>query len=129
MKAASSCQAPKVSSAFVPDPAQQFPPLLPVHVRFHTLWGEAVHDAGGAPTLRGGGDQYMERVGRGAEDAADLGTVLYLVEDVDRVRVTEQDAEDVTGADRLEGGDAPRDQLVVVSLGPDQAGTGGLSKG
>lgn len=70
---------PAASSPFVPDPAQEFPPFLPVFVRLLPFWREAVDHTDDAPALGGGGDQYLERIGRRAVDAADLGALASIL--------------------------------------------------
>jgi hypothetical protein len=116
-------------SAFVADLAEKVPALLTVCPRLNPFRREAIDHAEDAGTLGGGADHDLEGVRRSAEDPADLGTALYLVQHVNGIGVAQQNAKDVARANRLDDGFTALDQFGVVTFGPDQAGTGGFAKG
>jgi hypothetical protein len=73
-------------SEFVADLPEQFLSPFDVRLAFNTLGSKSVHDAHDAAPLTGFGNKHLGRVGRGAEDPADLGYQFDGIEHVDGIK-------------------------------------------
>src|SRR5574341_1136829 len=117
------------ASEFVADLSQEVPPGRDVLGALHPLGREAIHDPHHPPTLRRSRHDDLDRVRRGTVDGADLLALLHGVQDVDGIRVLQDQDEEVAGGDHLRVLDRDEAEALVVARGPDQAGTRGLAEG
>src|SRR5438034_2579146 len=89
-----------MSVQLVPDLPEEGAPFVPLLLPFDPLRAFAVHDSEDPPTARRFRDDHVDRVRRRGENGHGLRHLPDGPEDVDRIRVPEEDDEEVARADR-----------------------------
>ncbi|CDZ91925.1 hypothetical protein RHRU231_90010 [Rhodococcus ruber] len=115
-------------SELVADRPQQGLAVGDIGARLHAHGRVSVDHPGDAPTEIGLGDDDLDRVGRGAEDAADLRYLLQRVQEVHRVPVLDEHEERVTRAHRQGVAPGQLDEPVVVAGEAHEARPGRLAE-
>src|SRR6266571_4979159 len=83
--------------------------------------GKAVDHAENSPALSGLGDNHLDRISGGTEDATDLRHHLDCVEDVHRIGAAQEDDKRMPGGERERVLFGQLDQLSVGAAEPHQA--------
>ena len=114
---------------FVAKLPKELHPLLLILLRLDTLWSTTVDYAHDSTSLGGLRDNDLKWVGGGGKESDDLGNRAEAVENVNWECILDEDDEGVAASDLLRVLLGQSNELIIISVGSDEAWTAGLAEG